>query len=103
MPTPGDRQAVSNLQDLFLNGARRERLRVTVRLMDGTEVEMREGEHRIRTKLSWEGPIMVLEHHVVSGGRVRERLEVVGDRLIMTRIIMASGPGEPLVLAYNRT
>ena len=38
MSTSGDRQAVSNLQDVFLNGARRERLRVTVRLMDGTEV-----------------------------------------------------------------
>ena len=38
MSTPGDRQTVSNLQDVFLNGARRERLRVTVRLMDGTEV-----------------------------------------------------------------
>ncbi len=71
--------------------------------MDGTEIEVREGEHRIRTKVSWEGPILLLEHHVVGGGRVRERLEVVGDRLIMTRIIMASGPGEPLVLAYNRS
>ena len=38
MSTPGERQNVSNLQDVFLNGARRERLRVTVRLMDGTEV-----------------------------------------------------------------
>ena len=38
MSTPGERQTVSNLQDVFLNGARRERLRVTVRLMDGTEV-----------------------------------------------------------------
>jgi host factor-I protein len=38
MSTPADRQSVSNLQDVFLNGARRERLRVTVRLMDGTEV-----------------------------------------------------------------
>ena len=71
--------------------------------MDGTEIEMREGEHRIRTKLSWEGPILGLEHHVVGGGRVRERLEVIGDRLIMTRVILASGPGEPLVLAYNRS
>lgn len=38
MSTTGDRQVVSNLQDVFLNGARRERLRLTVRLMDGTEV-----------------------------------------------------------------
>ena len=31
----------SNLQDVFLNGARRERLRVVIRLMDGTELEGR--------------------------------------------------------------
>ena len=71
--------------------------------MDGAEIEVREGEYRIRTKLSWDGPILGVEHHVVGGGRVRERLEVVGDRLIMTRVIMASGPGEPLVLAYDRS
>jgi host factor-I protein len=41
MSTSGDRQVVSNLQDVFLNGARRERLRVNVRLMDGTEVRGR--------------------------------------------------------------
>jgi len=70
--------------------------------MDGTEVEMREGEHRIRTKVSWEGPILSLDHHVVGGGRVREQLEVIGDRLIMTRTIVASGPSGPLVLAYDR-
>ena len=38
MSTSGDRPAAPNLQDIFLNGARRERLRVTVRLMDGTEI-----------------------------------------------------------------
>lgn len=32
---------VPNLQDTFLNGARRERLRVAIRLMDGTEVDGR--------------------------------------------------------------
>ncbi len=41
MSTPGDRQAVPNLQEVFLNGARRERLPVTVRLMDGTEIRGR--------------------------------------------------------------
>lgn len=41
MSTPGDRQSVSNLQDVFLNGARRERLRVTVRLLDGSELRGR--------------------------------------------------------------
>ena len=33
--------SVHNIQDLFLNGARRERLEVTVRLMDGTEFDVR--------------------------------------------------------------
>ena len=70
--------------------------------MDGTDVEVREGEHRIRTTLSWEGPILSLDHQVVGGGRVREHLEVIGDRLIMTRTIVAGGPSEPLVLAYHR-
>ncbi len=70
--------------------------------MDGTDVEVREGEHRIRTTLSWEGPILSLDHQVVGGGRVREQLEVIGDRLIMTRTIVAGGPSEPLVLAYDR-
>lgn len=70
--------------------------------MDGTDVEMREGEHRIRTRVSWEGSVLSLDHQVVGGGRVREQLEVIGDRLIMTRTIVASGPSEPLVLAYDR-
>ncbi len=70
--------------------------------MDGTDFEMREGEHRIRTSVSWEGPILRLDHQVVGGGRVREQLEVIGDRMIMTRTIVASGPSEPLVLAYDR-
>lgn len=70
--------------------------------MDGNEVEVREGEHRIRTTIEWNGPLLSLEHQVVSGGRVRETLEVIGDRLIMTRTISTGGAGEPLVLAYDR-
>ena len=71
--------------------------------MDGTQVEVREGEHRIRSEVRWDGAILQIDHAVVSGGRVRERLEVVGDRMIMTRVIVAAGPGEPLVLAYDRS
>ncbi len=71
--------------------------------MDGTQVEVREGEHRIRSEVRWEGSVLQIEYAVVSGGRVRERIEVVGDRMIMTRLIVASGPGEPLVLAYDRS
>ena len=70
--------------------------------MDGTDIEMREGEHRVRTNIEWDGSFLALEHQVVSGGTVRETLEVVGDRMIMRRTILGTGAGEPLVLAYDR-
>ncbi len=70
--------------------------------MDGSEVEAREGEHRVRTKLGWQDGVLHLEHHVVSGGRVREVIEVVGDRLVMTRTLVMAGADRPLVLAYDR-
>lgn len=70
--------------------------------MDGTDLEIREGEHRVRTNIEWDGPLLALEHQVVSGGTVRETLEVVGDRMIMRRTISGAGAGEPLVLAYDR-
>ena len=70
--------------------------------MDGTDIEMREGEHRVRTNIEWDGPLLALEHQVVSGGTVRETLEVVGDRMIMRRTFSSAGTGEPLVLAYDR-
>ncbi len=72
-------------------------------LMDGSEIELREGEHRVRTNVDWDGSLLSLEHQVVSGGRVKETLEVIGDRLIMTRSISTGGAAsEPLVLAYDR-
>lgn len=71
--------------------------------MDGTDLEVRKGEHRVRTSVEWSGPVLSLEHQVVSGGVVRETLEVVGDRMIMTRTISGTGAGEPLVLAYDRS
>lgn len=71
--------------------------------MDGTEIELREGEHRVRTNVDWDGSLLSLEHQVVSGGRVRETFEVIGDRMIMTRsILVGGGAAEPLVLAYDR-
>ncbi len=70
--------------------------------MDGTDVEVREGEHRVRTKVEWEGQMLSLSHQVVSGGTVQETLEVVGDRMIMRRTISGAGAGEPLVLAFDR-
>ena len=70
--------------------------------IDGTQIELREGEHRVRTNIEWNGPVLSLEYKVVSGGTVRETLEVVGDRMIMTRTVSGAGAGEPLVLAYDR-
>ncbi len=69
--------------------------------LDGGEVEMREGEHRVRTNLEWEGRLLSLRHQIVSGASVRETLEVVGDRLIMTRSM--SNVEQPLVLAFDRS
>ncbi len=71
--------------------------------MDGTEVEAREGEHRVRTKIGWQGRVLRLEHYVVAGGRVMETIEVVGDRMVMTRTLASAGDGDPLVLAYDRS
>ncbi len=39
MPNQESASGPHNVQDLFLNGARREQLAVTVRLMDGTSLE----------------------------------------------------------------
>lgn len=69
---------------------------------DGTEVERREDDGRVRVKAGWEGSLVVIDHRVVSGGRVRETLEVVGDRLIMTRALTAEGGEQSITLAYDR-
>jgi host factor-I protein len=41
MPPPSDTKAAPNIQDVFLNYLRREKLKVTIRMMDGIEVEGR--------------------------------------------------------------
>ena len=41
MPTSESRTAEPNIQDAFLNHVRRDKLTVTVRMMDGTELEGR--------------------------------------------------------------
>jgi len=69
---------------------------------DGTEVEKRENDSRVRSEVGWEGSLVVIDHRVVGGGRVRETLEVVGDRLIMTRALSAEGGEQVLTLAYDR-
>ena len=41
VPAPESRPIDTNVQDAFLNAMRRERLTVTVRMMDGSELEGR--------------------------------------------------------------
>ena len=41
MPDSKTAHAVPNIQDVFLNYVRRERLTITIRMMDGTELEGR--------------------------------------------------------------
>jgi len=71
--------------------------------LDGSETEIREGESRVRTKATWTGRILTLEHQIVGGGKVREMLEVVGDRLIMSRNVAATASEQALTLAYDRS
>lgn len=71
--------------------------------LDGSETESREGESRVRTKATWTGRILTLEHQIVGGGKVREMLEVVGDRLIMSRNVAATASEQALTLAYDRS
>ena len=40
-PTPESKTSQPNIQDVFLNYVRREKLMVTIRMMDGTEMEGR--------------------------------------------------------------
>ena len=41
MPAPESKSAQPNIQDVFLNYVRREKLTITIRMMDGTEIEGR--------------------------------------------------------------
>ena len=70
--------------------------------IDGSEVETTEDESTVKSKVAWNGPLLVVEHQVVGGGRVRETLEVVGDRMIMTRTLSSQGGDQVLTLAYDR-
>ena len=40
-PAPDSRSADANIQDVFLNHVRREKITVTIRMMDGSELEGR--------------------------------------------------------------
>ena len=41
MPASESKSAQPNIQDVFLNYVRREKLTITIRMMDGTEIEGR--------------------------------------------------------------
>ena len=41
MPAPESKSSQPNIQDVFLNYVRREKLTVTIRMMDGSELEGR--------------------------------------------------------------
>lgn len=70
--------------------------------MDGSELETTEDESRVKSKVGWDGPLLVVEHQIVGGGSVRETLEVVGDRMIMTRTLSSQRGDQVLTLAYDR-
>ncbi len=62
-----------SLQDVFLNGARRERLKVVIRLMDGSEIIGRiKRFDRFSLLLEHDGTdLMLFKHAVVSIGPSR--------------------------------
>ncbi len=70
--------------------------------LNGDEAEWAVEEEEVRSRLDWDHPFLIVQHQVVGGGRVRETLEAVGDRLIATREFLLGAESQPLVLAYNR-
>ena len=72
MSTRDTEQAAAgpNLQDTFLNGARRERLRVAIRLMDGTEVDGRiKSFDRFAVLVEHDGTDSMLFKHAIASIR----------------------------------
>ncbi len=73
--------------------------------MNGDAITQFEGEHRVQTRVVWDDGKLGLEHSVDSEAWVREVLEVVDGRLMMTRTMRVLGDANspsPLVLVYNR-
>ena len=61
---------VSHLQETFLNGARRERLQVVIRLMDGTEVDGRiKSFDRFSVLVEHAGADHMLFKHAIASSR----------------------------------
>ena len=71
--------------------------------LGGGWVVQTDEQHRIRSRVFWEGPRIGLEHVVDSEGRVRVVLEIVEGRLEMPRTMSFGNEGvAPLVLVYGR-
>ncbi|WP_419947465.1 hypothetical protein [Candidatus Palauibacter sp.] len=71
--------------------------------LNGERVSQTGGEHRVRSRVFWDGPRLGVEHMVGSDGRVRLVLEIVEGRLEMTRTIRFTGQRvAPIVLVYVR-
>ncbi len=73
--------------------------------MSGEPTTQFEGDYRIHTRVVWDDGKLGLEHSVDAEAWVREVLEVVDGRLIMTRTMRVLGEvnsAPPLVLVYDR-
>jgi len=71
--------------------------------LNGGWVSQTGGEHRVRSRVFWDGPRLGVEHMVGSDGRVRLVLEIVEGRLEMTRTIRFLGERvAPILLVYVR-
>lgn len=73
--------------------------------MSGEPTTQFEGDHRIHTRVVWDDGKLGLEHSVDAEAWVREVLEAVDGRLIMTRTMRVVGEvnsAPPLVLVYDR-
>lgn len=71
--------------------------------LNGGWVAQTGGEHRVRSRVFWDGARLAVEHMVGSEGRVSVVLEVVEGRLEMTRTIRFVGERvAPVVLVYVR-
>ncbi|MXX34707.1 MAG: hypothetical protein F4107_03115 [Gemmatimonadetes bacterium] len=73
--------------------------------MSGESTTQFEGDHRVQTRVVWDDGKLGLEHSVDAEAWVREVLEAVDGRLIMTRTMRVVGEvnsAPPLVLVYDR-
>lgn len=71
--------------------------------MDGGSVLYRLQRNTVRTRVVWDDYNLALSHRADGGSEVRERLQIVGGRLWMTRTVRGAGTAlAPVVLVYDR-